>query len=170
MVAHLSQGRDYTHELLGRMGLEEAPLPRPLGPVPAPSHEVRPCIRHRGARRRGSTTSILGRHRGRVSRRVKRLLQAEWSSVSWGIQRRRWHGARPHEWIAPEDADLVRIVLWQEALHLSWPLGHPLHPKIALRLFEAIWLAWRWDICHEDAIADCIHVHLHWSWPRCCRF
>ena len=28
-------------------GLEEAPLPRPLDPVPAPSHEVWPCIRHR---------------------------------------------------------------------------------------------------------------------------
>ena len=137
------------------------------------------------ARRRGSTTSVLGRHHGRVRRMVpaslhwerKRgeqcgwsivrqiqaewLIQVDWSSSLLAFELHRWQGAR-----------LWRRLSAQRSLDCLFCLAPPIRPvKVPLRIMELICRFWRWIPSPSVGVglADCTHVHLHWSWPRCCR-
>ena len=134
------------------------------------------------ARRRGSTTSVLGRHHGPVRRMVAAslhwereqcgwlivrpiqaewLIQVDWSSSLLAFELHRWQGAR-----------LWRRLSAQRSLDCLFCLAPPIRPvKVPLRIMELICRFWRWIPSPSVGVglADCTHVHLHWSWPRCCR-
>ena len=140
------------------------------------------------ARRRGSTTSVLGRHHGRVRRMVPVfwhweakggeqivwLIHAEWSSSCLSFEWQRWQGARPTDAIIFSVlihyfSCFSRTCIKRDCLVY---LALPLQKKLLLRRMEIICRLWRWAPSPTVGVdlADCFHVHLRWSWPRRCRF
>ena len=99
------------------------------------------------------------------------LIQVDWSSSWLAVEWHRWQGARliDASIIVSCCWDLIQSDLWRGFFWVE--LAVPLNPKLKFRRIELICHDWRWEPSPTVGVglADCTHVNLHWSWPRCCR-